>query len=144
MWTVSLVALALALAPEAGAGASAVRGRLVVSGGAASLDAGGKRFAILSHDKNIDATLRDARLSGRELKLTGTARPDGSFDVDQLYIVHGDTDYRLIYFCNICNITTFSPGDCACCQAPVEPVEVLPTDPRIYQERLPSRAPQER
>jgi hypothetical protein len=33
-----------------------------------------------------------------------------------------------------CNIVTFWPGDCACCQALVEPIEVLPTDPRIYQE----------
>jgi len=144
MWTVSLLALALALAPEAEAGTSVMRGRLVVSGGSGSLETGGKRLPILSHDKNIDATLRDSRLGGRELKLVGRARPDGSFDVDELYVVHPDADYRLIYFCNICNITTFSPGECACCQQQVEPVEVLPTDPRIYQERLPSSAPPDR
>jgi len=93
-----------------------------------------KRVPLGSADINLVATLSDSRVSGREMKLEGKFRSDGVFEVHRIFVVRGSALYRLIYFCETCNIVTFGPGDCACCQAPVEPIEVLPTDPRIYQE----------
>ena len=83
-----------------------------------------------------DAILNDARLSGRVLRVTGSAGGEGSFKVRDFFVVRGDTLYRIIYFCEVCNITTYSPGNCLCCQQPTVPVEVSPTDPRIYHEEI--------
>ena len=78
------------------------------------------------------ATLSDERISDRPVKLLGRFRPDGTFSVREFYIARPESLYRIIYFCDTCHITTFAPGDCACCQQPTVPIEVLPTDPRIY------------
>ena len=93
-----------------------------------------KLVPLASADINLVATLSDSRVSGREMKLEGKFRDDGVFEVHRIFVVRAGALYRLIYFCEICNIVTFGPGDCVCCQAPVEPIEVSPTDPRIYQE----------
>ena len=124
-------------------GRTTLRGNLGVSGGASVLEGEGKRVPLTSRDKNIAASLGDSRLAGRELHIVGQFGPDGAFDVAELHVVRRAALYRLIYFCDVCNITTFSPGDCACCQQPLQPIEVLPTDPRVYQEQLgaPSEKP---
>jgi hypothetical protein len=127
--------------PAGGNGNVTLRGKLQVSRAGTVVEIEGRRVALTSHDQNIAATLRDSRLDGRDLKLVGEFRAGGSFDVHQFYVARPDADYRVIYFCDVCNITTFSPGDCVCCQQPVEPIEVLPTDPRIYQEKLDPPAP---
>ena len=112
-----------------------IQGTLVVEQGQRpKLQTREKLVPLASADINLVATLSDSRIAGRELKLEGKFRDGGVFEVHRLFVVRGGSLYRLIYFCEICNIVTFSPGDCVCCQAPVEPIEVVPTDPRIYQE----------
>jgi len=96
----------------------------------------GKDVSLVSDKHSVAETLKDPRLSGRELKVVGHFKGDGSFEVREFFVVRPDALYRVIYHCDVCNITTFSPGDCMCCQAPTVPVEVLPTDPRIYHEEI--------
>ncbi len=116
---------------------ASVQGKLRISGGKAVVQLNaGKAVPLVSDNPDIVATLGDERISGRQVKLTGYLLKDGSYSVRQLYIVRGDSLYRLVYFCATCNITTFAPGDCACCQQPTVPTEVLPTDPRIYHEEV--------
>ncbi|NWG14477.1 MAG: hypothetical protein HXY20_13190 [Acidobacteria bacterium] len=116
-------------------GQTSVQGKLQISGGKAVVLPGeGKSIPLVSKDPDIAATLGDERISGRQAKLLGRMSRDGSFSVEQLYIVRGEAIYRLVYFCATCNITTFAPGDCACCRQPTVPTEVIPTDPRIYHE----------
>ena len=114
-----------------------LQGELVVKKGQeAVLEGGGKPVPLTSDRRSTSDTLSDSRLSGRELKVVGKYRDDGSFEVHEFFVVHGKSLYRIIYFCEVCNITTFSPGNCMCCQNPTLPVEVLPTDPRIYHEEI--------
>ena len=116
---------------------ASVQGKLRISvGGAAVLVDAGKPVPLVSENRDIAATLGDERISGRQVKLVGIWLRNGSFSVRQFYVVKGDSLYRLVYFCATCNITTFAPGDCACCQQPTVPTEVLPTDPRIYHEEV--------
>ncbi len=116
---------------------TSVQGKLQISGGKAAvlLDAG-TSVTLVSDNSDIAATLGDERIAGRQVKLLGVSLADGSFSVRQIYVVRGDSLYRIVYFCATCNITTFAPGDCACCQQPTVPTEVLPTDPRIYHEEV--------
>jgi hypothetical protein len=114
-----------------------VIGRLLAQPGKpAVLQSEGKDIPLASEKRSIAETLCDPRLSGRELRVVGQFEKDGSFQVHEFFVVRPDGQYRVIYYCDVCNITTFSPGDCMCCQAPTEPVEVLPTDPRIYHEEI--------
>lgn len=116
---------------------TAIFGRLVARDGKTpTLHLENKDVPLVSEKRSIAETLRDSRLSGRELKAVGHVKADGSFEVREFFVVRPDALYRVIYHCDVCNITTFSPGDCMCCQAPTVPVEVLPTDPRIYHEEI--------
>jgi hypothetical protein len=100
------------------------------------LQSGGKRILLSSEDTMISETLRDPRVSGKELKLIGKYGAGGTFQVSELYVVHPDGLYRIIYYCKVCHITAFSPGNCICCQQPTELEEVPLTDPRIYHENV--------
>jgi hypothetical protein len=141
----AVLALLVVILPAAGAAERAtLRGKLRVSPEGATLETSVGITKLGRHDRNLAATLADPRLAGRSLEVVGEKGAEGTFDVHELYVTHPDARYRLIYFCQVCNIVTFAPGECACCQQPVEPVEVLPTDPRIYHEEIavPGRSPE--
>jgi hypothetical protein len=124
-------------------GEVSIQGKLVVeSGKPVVLESAGGTVRLTSDNESIAATLQDSHVSGRELKLVGRGKGDGSFEVRDFFVVHGDKLFRLIYFCDTCNITTFSPGICLCCQQPTVPMEVPLTDHRVYQEELKPRSPE--
>jgi hypothetical protein len=126
---------------EQGKAEQSIQGKLVVEAGKpARLENGAKATPLTSDTDSIAETLQDTRLSGRELKLVGKMKGDGSFEVHDFFIVRGDALFRLIYFCDTCNITTFRPGICLCCQQPTVPMEVPLTDHRVYQEEIKPRA----
>jgi len=119
-----------------------IQGKLIAENGKpAVLESGGKATLLTSDNESIAETLQDVRLSGRELKLVGKWKGNGSFEVHDFFVVHGDKLFRLIYFCDTCNITTFSPGICLCCQQPTVPMEVPLTDRRVYHEEIKSPTP---
>ncbi len=121
----------------AAAGANqTMQGRLIVQEGKpAVLESAGKAVPLTGARRSISATLLDSRISGKDLKVLGTAKPDGTFEVDEFYVVHPDGSlYRLIYFCSTCNITRFAPGHCDCCQQPTVPTEIPLTDPRVARD----------
>jgi hypothetical protein len=119
-----------------------IQGKLAVEKGkTAVLESGGKATRLTSDNESIAETFQDVRLSGRELKLAGKWKGNGSFEVHDFFVVHGDKLFRLIYFCDTCNITTFSPGICLCCQQPTVPMEVPLTDRRVYHEEIKSPTP---
>jgi hypothetical protein len=69
-------------------------------------------------------TLEDHRLVDREVRLEGTMRPDGRFEVAHLYTVRDGKLYKVRYYCEICNIAALEPGRCVCCQRPTELQEI--------------------
>jgi hypothetical protein len=72
-------------------------------------------------------TLLDKRLANREVRVEGTAKADGTFEVERLYTVKDGKLYRVRYFCKTCNIEALEPGDCVCCQQPTE-LQEIPVD----------------
>ena len=73
-------------------------------------------------------TLLDKRLANREVRLEGTMKADGTFEVERLYTVRNGKLYRVRYFCKACNLEALEPGDCVCCQQPTELQEIPVTD----------------
>jgi hypothetical protein len=131
--TAALISLAIGWLVCASAQDSTIEGRLVVETGKPSvIETGGKSVPVTSARRSVRDTLLDTRISGKRLKLVGRQSPDGSFEVDEFYVVRPDGElYRLVYFCDVCNITRFGPGKCECCQQPTIPTEIPTTDPRV-------------
>ncbi len=87
-----------------------------------------KDFPLAATTQYLFHTLQDRRLLNREVRLEGTARPGGTFQVERLYTVRNGKLYRVRYYCEVCNIEALEPGDCVCCQQPTE-LQEIPVDP---------------
>lgn len=88
---------------------------------------------LRAHDKEIPLgatstyllhTLEDQRLANREVRLEGTQKADGRFEVAHLFTLRDGKLYRVRYYCNVCNIAALEPGRCVCCQRPTELQEI--------------------
>jgi hypothetical protein len=97
------------------------------------LATGSKGPALKTRDKDqalsavtpyLFRTLQDKRLDGREVRVEGTRKPDGTFEVQWLYTIHQGKLFRVRYFCKVCNIVALGPGHCVCCQRPTELQEI--------------------
>jgi len=84
----------------------------------------GRDQALSANTPYLLHTLQDKRLDGREVRLEGTAKPDGSFEVQWLYTVRNGKLFRVRYFCARCNLVALEPGNCVCCQQPTELQEI--------------------
>ena len=86
----------------------------------------GKLYSFLPTD-SAAAIYEDQRVRERELQVTARLFPQASFiEVIKLQSVREGKVYDLFYFCEVCNIETHKPGECACCHALVEFQEMLP------------------
>src|SRR5262245_28922731 len=67
-----------------------IQGKLTVENGKPSiLRYQGKDIPLTSARKSVADTFRDQRLSGKEMKLIGEFHDDGSFEIDDFFVVHG-------------------------------------------------------
>ena len=99
----------------------ALQGRLVsVEGKGPVLRTSHKDYLLAGKTQYLFHTLQDKRLLNREVRLEGTARPNGAFEVERLYTVRDGKLYRVRYYCEVCNIEALEPGNCVCCQQPTE------------------------
>jgi len=73
-------------------------------------------------------TLLDKRLANREVRLEGTMKAEGTFEVERFFTVKDGKLYRVRYFCKVCNIVALEPGNCVCCQQPTELQEIPVTE----------------
>jgi hypothetical protein len=73
-------------------------------------------------------TLQDKRLANREVRVEGTMKGDGTFEVERFFTVKDGRLYRVRYFCKTCNIVALEPGNCICCQQPTELQEIPVTE----------------
>jgi hypothetical protein len=83
----------------------------------------GAKYQIAG-DSISNAQLRDPQLIDREWELVGSPQPDGHFEIVKLFTIKDGKHYRVTYFCTICNITTYVPGRCMCCQGPTDLHEI--------------------
>jgi hypothetical protein len=104
---------------------SVLEGKLLTTrGDCPLLKINGREQGLSANTPYLLATLQDKRLDGRDVRLEGIAKPDGSFEVNWLYTVHNGRLFRVRYFCATCNIVALGPGNCVCCQQPTELQEI--------------------
>lgn len=126
-WIVLLFAFAVSVSAQ-----EKVTGVLALQSNAPVLKVKDKTYHLVTSDDEIQATLADKRISGKTLQVEGKWKTPDTFDVQRFFSVHDGKLFKLTYYCDVCNITTYKPGPCMCCQKPVEPREV-PYDPKgIY------------
>jgi hypothetical protein len=128
VWTAALAASPLYAAQGETRHLAALEGKLL------SIPGQGPVLRIHDKDQPLSATttylfhtLLDKRLANREVRLEGTMKADGTFEVERLYMVRNAKLYRVRYFCKVCNIEALEPGDCVCCQHPTE-LQEIPAD----------------
>jgi hypothetical protein len=128
VWTAALAASPLYAAQGETLHLAALEGKL--------LSIPGQGPVLRTHEKDqplsatttyLFHTLLDKRLANREVRLEGTMKADGTFEVERLYTVRNGKLYRVRYFCKVCNIEALEPGDCVCCQHPTE-LQEIPAD----------------
>lgn len=109
-------------------------GVLAQRAGAPVLRVKDKSYRLISSINNLDVTLTlaDERNSGRELQVLGRWKDAETFDAVRFFSLREGKLHKVTYFCQICNITTYRPGICDCCQNPTE-VREIPHNPQsIY------------
>ncbi|MGB7592024.1 MAG: hypothetical protein WBO19_12375 [Terriglobia bacterium] len=128
VWTAALSASPLYAAQGETLHLAALEGKLL------SIPGQGPVLRIHEKDQPLSATttylfhtLLDKRLANREIRLEGTMKADGTFEVERLYTVKSGKLFRVRYFCKVCNIEALEPGDCVCCQHPTE-LQEIPAD----------------
>jgi len=129
----SLLLLA-ALSGPAVAGAKVLTGDLaLIPGRGPVLKSGDQQYRLSGADDDVESLLRDPRMAGRRLHLEGQFKGSDGFTAERLYVLRGGQRYRAIYYCEVCNLTEFQPGDCVCCQKVLDLVEVPPDDARVIK-----------
>ena len=77
------------------------------------------RLHIFSPEDPRALILEDKRVFRRRLRIEGIER-DGHLLITDLHAVEDGRLVRLYYHCDVCNIDSYAPGPCWCCQRPFE------------------------
>lgn len=117
----AILLLSMIVSPQA----SDVSGKLAMVSGAPVLRIGvgseAKEIRLVSNDDHIQLILADERLFSRVLHVQGTWKEkDRVFEVESLHTVRDGKEFKVAYYCPICNVWAFKPGPCICCLQPVE------------------------
>lgn len=96
----------------------------LLPGNQPAVKVGGKVTPLAAEYAYLLHTLQDKRLAGREVRLEGSMKPDGTFDAAKLFTVRDGKLFRVRYYCEVCNIEAEQPGKCVCCQQPTELQEI--------------------
>jgi hypothetical protein len=105
-----------------------LQGQLITTrGDCPLLKVNGREQSLSADTPYLLHTMQDKRLDGRQVRLEGIPKPDGSFEVHWLYTIHDGKLFTVRYFCKTCNIVALEPGNCVCCQQPTE-LQEIPKD----------------
>ena len=81
-------------------------------------------FYTLLRTNLSEALFVDKRLHQKTLIITGRTFPKTRLlEAIRLQSLHNGVLHDLYYYCDTCAIRAAAPGDCVCCQAPVDLVE---------------------
>ncbi|MGH9661589.1 MAG: hypothetical protein ACRD96_23780 [Bryobacteraceae bacterium] len=116
-----ILVVLLAAALFAASPVEVLRGKLA---GGALVTADNKRVA-LAGDADTKGVLNDKRLAGAEVELRGRFTAPGVFTLDPIHTkamhVHRQGKrFTVSYWCEVCAIRTYTPGQCWCCQEDTE------------------------
>ena len=99
-----------------------IEGKLIVRQGAAAiLETAGHQAIELSGDPSTQKVLHDERLNGMTAQATGHYIAPGKFLLDPqhkraLLVRKGETLKMITYWCEVCQLRSYTPGPCVCCQ----------------------------
>lgn len=80
----------------------------------------------LKAGKSVETLNTEKRLQTKAFQLTlRRENPSPFYEIVKSQLVRGGKVYDFFYFCEVCNITTYAPGPCMCCQAETEYREKL-------------------
>jgi len=93
--------------------------------------ASGERV-LIEGDEDSLKVLRDPRLAGREMEILGTRLGASRFRAGPFYqknilVIKNGKKYLVTYWCDVCSIRSYTPGQCACCQEETE-LDLRPVD----------------
>lgn len=99
-----------------------LRGKLIVRDGKPSaVETADHKVVQLNGDEDTQKVLADKRLNGFEVEARGHFTAPDQFLIDPfhdrgLVAVDKGKVKIITYYCDTCNIRTYVPGPCACCQ----------------------------
>ena len=92
-----------------------------------------KSYRLLSSDEHASAVLGDKPHPGfGKLRVEGRPKGTDTFQVERLFSVRDGRLHKVTYYCHVCNITSYAPGRCDCCQEPTKVREVPRDAEGIY------------
>jgi len=90
------------------------------------LKAGGGKIYPLKTDKSVETLIAEKRLQTKAFQLTlRQVNNSPVYEIIKSQFIRGGKVYDFYYYCEVCNITTYSPGRCMCCQQETEYREKL-------------------
>ena len=127
-----LLAGVSAFAMRAAEGADVVRGRFATPG--VIVTPQGKRVK-LTGDEPTQLVLNDHRMNGLDVEVVGVKSGSGlainPIHLRGIWVYQKGQRLMVTYWCDICYIRTYSPGQCWCCQEDTrfDPKDPNSTDP---------------
>jgi hypothetical protein len=109
-------------------------GRLVIeSGKPSAIESARKRVALAGDDSTMKV-LGDPRLNGFEAEVRGRFTAPDRFELAPFHthalLIRKDGRWKQVtYFCDVCNIRAYTPGQCVCCQRETELDLIDPPNP---------------
>jgi hypothetical protein len=100
---------------------SSLRGKLIQQPGQDPfIEVSGRRIT-LEADEDTWKVLRDERLAGADIELLGTAKDPNHFavagtELHPVFVWKNNKRLYVTYWCDVCYIRTYVPGNCWCCQ----------------------------
>jgi len=79
------------------------------------------RIYPLKTDKAAQTLKEEKRLQTNEFQLTLKKMNDSTtYEIVKSQFIRGGKLYDFYYYCDVCNITTYTPGPCMCCRQETE------------------------
>jgi len=79
----------------------------------------GKLYKFLPTDTMI-TVFTDIRVRQRELQLTARLHNGDQLEIIKVQSIKDGKLYDIYYFCDVCTITSYTPGLCPCCRNEME------------------------
>jgi hypothetical protein len=124
--TFLLLIPALGVVLDAEEGGRRARGTLVDGpAGRPALKTGDGKLILPSGDRPTEGVLHDKRLLGSDMELVGHFEAPDRFVVDPIHLraifVYKEGKRLMVtYWCDLCSLRYYTPGDCWCCQQPTK------------------------
>jgi hypothetical protein len=79
----------------------------------------GKLYKFLPTD-TMTTVFTDSRVRQRQLQLTARLHSGDQLEIIKVQSIKDGKLYDIYYFCDVCTITSFTPGLCPCCRNEME------------------------